>query len=141
MIRSQRISPFLSRICGDGIPMSLLVTANGELLGSHVVEDNPISLEPSDVGALVTEVAADYLQLGKELQRLDNKTIKSSNGLLPCLIVEMNEGNWIGIAGAGSDCYVVAIAEPSVPQGFLKERLLAVSQYVKESFSQIEGGL
>ena len=144
--------------------MSLLVTSDGELLGSHVVEENPIALEPSDVGALVTEVAADYQRLGTELQRLDNKAAgvvgtisqnnKSSNenttnsnknlvnnnkGLLPCLLVEMDEGYWVGIAGASSDTYVVAIAEPSVPQGLIKERLLAVSRHVKESFSQIEG--
>ena len=168
MIRSRRIAPFLSRICEGGIVMSLLVTSDGELLGSHVVEENPIALEPSDVGALVTEVAADYQRLGTELQRLDNKaagvvstlaqTNKSSNdtttttnnnnnnknssnykGLLPCLLIEMNEGYWVGIAGASSDTYVVAIAEPSVPQGLIKERLLAVSRHVKESFSQIEG--
>ncbi len=164
MIRSRRIAPFLSRICEGGIIMSLLVTSDGELLGSHVVEENPIALEPSDVGALVTEVAADYQRLGTELQRLDNKAAgvvgtisqnnKSSNenttnsnknlvnnnkGLLPCLLVEMDEGYWVGIAGASSDTYVVAIAEPSVPQGLIKERLLAVSRHVKESFSQIEG--
>ena len=174
MIRSRRIAPFLSRICEGGIVMSLLVTSDGELLGSHVVEENPIALEPSDVGALVTEVAADYQRLGTELQRLDNKaagvvstlaqTNKSSNdttttttnnnnnntnnnnknssnnkGLLPCLLIEMNEGYWVGIAGASSDTYVVAIAEPSVPQGLIKERLLTVSRHVKESFSQIEG--
>mmetsp|Transcript_10746 Transcript_10746/g.14487 ORF Transcript_10746/g.14487 Transcript_10746/m.14487 type:complete len:203 (+) Transcript_10746:111-719(+) len=95
MIRSRRIPPLLSRICNDGIHSALLVTSDGELLGSYneredtttttTAPSSPSSSPPTQstnnaiadqldmaaIGALISEVAGDYLKLGNELQLLD----------------------------------------------------------------------
>ena len=96
MIRSRRIPPLLSRVTVDGITSTLLVTSDGELLGtsfstapnaggSVTAEETenpniPDSAEPAldmaAVGALVAEVAAEYHRLGNELQLLDPRSMQ-----------------------------------------------------------------
>jgi len=79
MIRSSNIPPLLSKICTDGIQSSLLVTADGELLGNSENYDldsfgqSLTAQDSADIGALVAEVAADYRRLGCELSLLDSK--------------------------------------------------------------------
>mmetsp|Transcript_21079 Transcript_21079/g.61282 ORF Transcript_21079/g.61282 Transcript_21079/m.61282 type:complete len:181 (-) Transcript_21079:409-951(-) len=176
MIRSRRIPPLLSRITGDGITSALLVTSDGELLGtssslspnagsSISAEENPNSpaepaLEMTAVGALVAEVAADYRRLGNELHLLDPRGLQSppptsvvtssspggtahstggkakSSSSLKCLIVELDLG-LVGVASAGSDCYVVALAEPKMEHGILKARLTVIAAHVQEALSQL----
>jgi len=230
MIRSRNIPPLLSRITGDGINAALLVTADGELLGSSsdavggpssspidqnaaasisslpIPEDHlttgpnsPNPNAPSDrldhsaIGALVAEVAADYRRLGTELNHLDphraaaaqqqqappppppppaaastsppgigsasaseaaspgsssaagSGTVAASKGGenskgptngLRCMIVEMGGGT-IGVSSAGSECYVVALADTTVEHGMLRARLTALSDHVAEAFSQL----
>jgi hypothetical protein len=41
----------------------------------------------------------------------------------------------VGVSSAGPDCYVIALADPKVPQGMLKARLNVLSSYVEESMS------
>ena len=43
----------------------------------------------------------------------------------------------VGVASAGSDCYVVALAEPKVEHGMLKARLTVLAAYVQEALSQL----
>ena len=232
MIRSRNIPPLLSRITGDGINAALLVTADGELLGSSsdavggpsssstdqnaaaaapqpvaaaaasissLPEDhlttgsNPNApsdhLDYSAIGALVAEVAADYRRLGTELNHLDphraaaqqqappppppppaaastsppgigsastseatspgsaagSAAVAASKGTennkgptngLRCMIVEMGGGT-IGVSSAGSECYVVALADTTVEHGMLRARLTALSDHVAEAFSQL----
>uniref|UniRef100_A0A7R9Z5Z8 Roadblock/LAMTOR2 domain-containing protein n=1 Tax=Pseudictyota dubia TaxID=2749911 RepID=A0A7R9Z5Z8_9STRA len=178
MIRSRRIPPLLSRITGDGITSALLVTSDGEILGSSSplspsagssisAEENPNSpaeppLEMAAVGALVAEVAADYRRLGNELQLLDPRGLQSpppppssvvsspppggsahasggkgkSSSSLKCLIIELDLG-LVGVASAGSDCHVVALAEPKVEHGMLKARLTVLATHVQEALSHL----
>eukprot|EP00978_Attheya_sp_CCMP212_P014002 scaffold35411_cov56-Attheya_sp.AAC.7 len=121
MIRSSRIPPVLSRICGGGIHAALLITMDGELLGSYQDPEHEGFPEKnmSDVGALVSEVASDYRQMGVDLSllaptakpastnrrtsttpqpgedlvdanALSGESITSSRGLLNCLILELD---------------------------------------------------
>lgn len=101
MIRSSRIPLILDKICTDGISMSLLISKDGELLGSSTTRGSiqqqqhqqsmeestsntkinvpssknnelPMSnINPSDVAALIAEVIQDYKRLGCELALLD----------------------------------------------------------------------
>uniref|UniRef100_A0A7S2EBN6 Roadblock/LAMTOR2 domain-containing protein n=1 Tax=Trieres chinensis TaxID=1514140 RepID=A0A7S2EBN6_TRICV len=176
MIRSRRIPPLLSRVTGDGITSALLVTSDGELLGTSTAasslpggafqaeeKENPNSPDSAElpidmaaVGALVAEVAADYHRLGNELQLLDPRGMQpapvvaspqpggstpsgvkgKSSSSLKCLIVELDMG-LVGVASAGSDCYVVALAEPKVEHGMLKARLTVLAAHVQEALSQL----
>ncbi len=107
MIRSSRIPPLLDKICTDGIKLSLLISKDGELLGSSTSQkqqpqtpptsknkttsesgDENIasisspswgSMNPSDIGALIAEVVEDYKRLGCELTLLDPSFAQSSS--------------------------------------------------------------
>ena len=232
MIRSRNIPPLLSRITGDGIDVSLLVTVDGELLGSSsdATGDQPpapaaaLAAEPStsatvdppannaattdpnpnapadavsfggldhaSIGSLVAEAAADYHRLGAELYHLDPKAAalaaaamptpptpstaggagsnsapagspsigpgtgslspvgagvarssssvpKKTAGSLRCMIMELDRGT-VGVSSAGTDCYVVALAQPTVEHGMLRARVTALSSQVADALSQLE---
>jgi len=109
MIRSSRIPLILDKICTDGISMSLLISKDGELLGSSTtrgsiqqqqqlqqsMEESTLNSKinvptsknnelpnPSDVAALIAEVIQDYKRLGCELALLDPSfmpSVSSSN--------------------------------------------------------------
>ena len=138
MLRASRIPPLLSRIIGDGIDGAMLLTSDGELLGSSFLEDNPVNdhnghenlpgsnpLDKASMGALIAEVAGDYVRAGRELlvsssistssvymgnagdnnnnnnrdnngNRVKNSQRKGCN--LDCLIVELELGRLIGVA-------------------------------------------
>lgn len=127
MIRSCRIPPMLSRICGDGVEAALLVTTDGELLGvSHPL---PETLEKtiSEVGSLVTEVFADYARLGVELD----------SPHLQFLTIEL-ELNTVAVSSAGSDCLVICVCAPKTPQGMIKARLQALASHVQEALTPLQ---
>lgn len=69
-------------------------------------------------------------------------TVDPSNiTILSCLLLEMEMG-LIGVASAGPDCLVIAIADlnqisQKVEHGLMKARLLAVAGYIRDSFSQL----
>lgn len=68
MLRASNIPPLLSRITGDGIHTALLVTSDGELLGSsstssYYSDNNNIA----SVGSLIAEVASEYKRAGNDL--------------------------------------------------------------------------
>lgn len=62
MIRSSRIPPLLDRICTDGIVSSLLISKDGELLGSSTNKETavsppspPLSASPSPAAPVMTD--------------------------------------------------------------------------------------
>ena len=126
MIRSCHIPPLLSRICGDGIQAALLVTTDGELLGTSYPfpEDDLGNL--CEVGSLVTEIAADYQRLGHELD----------SPHLDFLTLELELGT-VAVSSSGSDCFVIAIANPKTPHGMIKARLQALASHVQEALTPL----
>lgn len=120
MIRSRQVPPLLKRICGDGIRTASIITSEGELLGSSQCDD------VADKAALVADITTDYARLGQELQQRQ----------LYYLEMEMSEG-LIGVASAGSECFVVAFADKSAAPGILKARLTACASHVQEAFSPL----
>mmetsp|Transcript_9797 Transcript_9797/g.13805 ORF Transcript_9797/g.13805 Transcript_9797/m.13805 type:complete len:144 (-) Transcript_9797:142-573(-) len=138
MIRSCRIPPLLSRICGDGIDAALVVTNDGELLGSAQSPKSASMMEPDEVahaGSLVTEIAMDYSRLGNELELLD-PTLRAVKNSIQCLIMELDMG-LVAVSSAGSDCLVIALADPNAPHGMLKARLTALASHVQEALSPL----
>mmetsp|Transcript_6396 Transcript_6396/g.9052 ORF Transcript_6396/g.9052 Transcript_6396/m.9052 type:complete len:145 (-) Transcript_6396:208-642(-) len=139
MIRSCRIPPLLSRICGDGINAALVVTNDGELLGSaQSPKSAAMMMEPeevSHVGSLVTEIAMDYSRLGNELELLD-PTLRAVKNSIQCLIMELDMG-LVAVSSAGSDCLVIALADSTAHHGMLKARLTALSSHVQEALSPL----
>jgi len=100
MLRARRVPPLLSRITGNGIHTVLLVTSDGELLGSTTtvqqssaqsgeksVSNNnstvlPGGLDLASIGSLVAEVATDYKRAGNELSLLHGiKAVSAMNSL------------------------------------------------------------
>lgn len=126
MIRSRRIPPMLSRICGDGIQASLLVTVDGELLGTSSPLDETLEKSVSETGSLVTEIAADYQRLGLELD----------SPSLDFLVLEL-EFSTVAVCSAGRDCFVICLADPETPQGMIKARLQALASHVKEALTPL----
>jgi len=127
MIRSCRIPPMLSRICGDGIEAALLVTIDGELLGASYPLSEKLEKSITEVGSLVTEIASDYARLGHELD----------SPQLQFLTLEL-ELNTVAVSSAGNDCLVIAICSPDTPQGMTKARLQALASQVQEALTPLQ---
>lgn len=181
MLRSRHIPSLLSRICTDGIDTALLVTMDGELLGrghaalpDDVVVDDDVdehgasssssslppsflsSVDASDAGALVAEVAGDYRRAGRELSLLG--PLSSSLGSAaasassssastdrsgrrppapPTFFLLESERGSIGIADAGEFWTVVAVAREGTDVGLLRARTIALAGHVREAFEQL----
>jgi predicted regulator of Ras-like GTPase activity (Roadblock/LC7/MglB family) len=108
----------LYRITGDGILGAMVVTSDGELLGTS----KNSSSSTADRATLVTDVALDYIRLGNELneQRLEYLEIDTTDAT-------------VGVASAGPECFVIAIASPDVPAGLLRARVTACAAHVEGS--------
>mmetsp|Transcript_649 Transcript_649/g.776 ORF Transcript_649/g.776 Transcript_649/m.776 type:complete len:128 (+) Transcript_649:98-481(+) len=119
MIRSCNIPPLLDRITGNGIREAMVVTSDGELLGTS--RHRPSS-EVSDKATLITDIALDYIRLGTELNQRQ----------LTYSEIEMGSAT-IGIASAGPECFVIAIAERDVASGLLKAQVTACASHVRGS--------
>lgn len=126
MIRSGKIPPLLSRVCGDGIEAALLVTTDGELLGTSFPLDETLEKSIAQVGSLVTEIAADYARLGHELD----------SPSLQYLSLEL-ELNTVAVASATNECLVICICSPDAPHGRTKARLQALALQVQESLTPL----
>ncbi|CAB9502684.1 expressed unknown protein [Seminavis robusta] len=106
MIRSCRIPPILNRICDDVIHTSLLVTADGELLGASTKRSSSSLFGPppdgnttttttpnnninnstintsgaiENLGTLIADIAVDYHRLGEEYAGIDQGATTRSN--------------------------------------------------------------
>ena len=117
MIRSGCIPPLLDRICTDKIRSALLVTYDGELLGtssraasslnsSNATNNGTSSLssssqtalssslavtDPESFGTLVADIAFDYLQLGSDAYaHLD--AVPRTKSHLQCLLLQLDQG-------------------------------------------------
>jgi hypothetical protein len=160
MIRSCRIPPVLDRICDGKIRTALLVTADGELLGTSTPQAPPsteapqadsnssstfphptalssklLQDDPEAFGALVADIALGYCRLGEEYAAVD--AVQRSRSHMQCLLMEMDRG-LVGVSSCvGCDCFVIAVAEPDAPPGLLKARLQALAAYVQEQFSAV----
>ena len=154
MIRSTNIPIILNRICDDTnyILSALLVTADGELLGSssRATSTSPSLPTPESLGTLVADIAWDYHRLGEECSLLHhNNSTESQSQPLPskmeCLFIEMDLGI-VGISPCittSSDtnntgdnnigCFVIVIATYDAPLGFIQMRLQSVTTHVQES--------
>ena len=139
MIRSSRFTPVLSRICSpaQGIYASLVMTADGDVLGQYTEPNPSVTLDLSCIGALVVEFSGDYSRLAKDMQGLDYpsdtfpaSTDSSSRASLHCLIVELDQ-IVVAIAEAAADVYVIALAGTLVDRGLLKGRLMALANYIE----------
>jgi predicted regulator of Ras-like GTPase activity (Roadblock/LC7/MglB family) len=116
----------LSRICGNGIQAALLVTTDGELLGTSSPLDETLEKSICETGSLITEIAADYQRLGHEL---DSPTLKF-------LLLEL-ELITVAVCSAGKDCLVICMADPTTPHGMIKARLRALASHVKEALTPL----
>ena len=138
MIRSCRIPPILSRLCGDNvIQNAMLVTCDGELLGSTsstFVNPDGRTESMQSLGTLIADIAVDYQRLGEEYANVDNAPKKSH---MQCLLLELDLG-LVGVAGcAGIDCLVICLAAPNAPPGMVKAKLQAMSEHVQEALSPL----
>jgi hypothetical protein len=155
MIRSCRIPDILRRICTDQnvIQTALLVTSDGELLGStattFVSPDGTSKESIESLGTLIADIAMDYASLGDEYALLDelqqpqhsqaetSATQQPKKSHLQCLLIELELG-LVGVSMCmGVDCMVIAIAAPSAPLGSVKASLLATAEYVQEALSPL----
>lgn len=130
MIRSRRIPPVLDRICDKTyIHTSLLVTLDGELLGSSSNSGNG----QESFGTLVADASLDYVRLGEELAMLVENARKSQ---MNYLLMEFEKGI-VGVASCGVECFVIAVAHPATPLGLIKSKLQALALHIHESFSTL----
>lgn len=133
MLRSARIPDVLDRICdGNMILQSLLVTADGELLGCSSSSNVKTS---ANFGTLVGDIATDYQRLGEEYAAVDEQNKNPSH--LQCLLLEMDLGIVAVTACSGIDCFVVAVASRETPPGLVKARLQALSVHVQEALQTL----
>lgn len=132
MIRSCRIPPVLNRICdGDKILAALLVSYDGELLGTSGKDDE------ESFATLIADTAMDYVKLGHEFAMLliENEHV-SPHSQFQSLLLEF-EQKLVGVAHCGADCLVVAVAAPDTPPGFVQTHLQALASFVQEQLSSL----
>lgn len=141
MIRSARIPSVLSRICSDNvIQTAVLVTADGELLGSTAstfvgVDGTRESIE--HLGTLIADIAVDYQRLGDEYAGLDGSAAAPKKSHLQCLLLELDQG-LVGVSSCmGSDVLIIGIAAPNAPLGMVKARLETITEHVQEALSPL----
>lgn len=108
------------------LPTALLVTTDGELLGTSYPLPESLEKSISQVGSLVTEIAADYTRLGHELD----------SPQLDFLSLELQQ-HTVAVASATSDCLVICICSPQAPHGMYKARLEALALQVQEALSPL----
>ena len=136
MIRSCRIPPVLNRICDEQIPTALLVTLDGELLGTSNIY--PHVKDPESFGTLLADIAVDYKRLGEEYASAattEQRPRSSSSSHLQCLLIQFDGGLAGAAACESADCLVLAMAKPDTPPGLLKARLQSLADHVQESMS------
>ena len=168
MIRARRIPPLLDRILGDGITTALLLTGDGELLGSATLDaessssSSEVKLDTSSLGALVAEVARDYIRAGTDLLTQNPPIATSNSNLasspssgskkttggastnqdgLQCLLLEL-EDHLIGLGMCNTrnnvTWYVVAVGDSKLVEvGLMRTRLTALQGYVCEAMQGI----
>ena len=129
MIRSGRIPPVLNRICDEQIPTAMLVTTDGELLGTSNLYPNK-AINAESLGTLLADIAVDYKRLGEEYAAAAEKRSSHLDGLLISF-----QGGLCGAASCEPDCFVLAVAKPDTPPGLLKARLRSLADHVQESMS------
>jgi len=140
MIRSCRLPPVLNRICdGDNIRSALLVTSDGELLGTSTKNDDAAPMkDPESFGTLVADIAVDYLRLGEEYAAVD--AVQRTRSQMKFLLLELDEG-MVGVSVCvGTDCFAICVASPDAPPGLVKARLQEIAQYVGEALSTLADG-
>ena len=113
----------LHRISGNDILAAMVVSADGELLGTSYRKKSELN---ADRATLITDMILDYIRLGTELHQFKLKYVE----------MEMSQGT-IGVASAGPDCFVIALAEQGVAPGSLKSRVLACAAHVQDSFMPV----
>lgn len=134
MIRSCSIPPVLNRICDEKIHTAILVTTDGELMGSSTKYAHRVK-DPEALGTLLADIGVDYVRLGEEYAGVD--AVQRSKSHMQCLLMEME----LGVVGvsccAGLELLVIAVGDADVPLGMLKARLQALAGYVQESLSSL----
>lgn len=79
MLRASNIPPLLSRITGDGIHTALLVTSDGELLGSSCNSSDCNKYKDdsyvANVGSLLAEVTSEYKRAGNDISLILRRLI------------------------------------------------------------------
>lgn len=155
MIRSGRIPPVLNRICDDQIPTALLVTYDGELLGSSSAPPNNNNAlfpfahkDPEAFGTLLADIAMEYSRLGEEYNHgsthnssssttttANRKAPSSSSSKMDCLLLQMEGGLAAAVPCPTMDCFVLAVAKTDTPPGLLRARLHALADHIQESMS------
>jgi len=159
MIRSCRIPPVLNRICDDeeddaatnndgrrscggAIRSAMLVTSDGELLGTSTKNKNAPPKNPESFGTLVADIAFDYLRLGEEYAAIDDGVAehRTARSQLNFLMLELDEGTVGVTVCVGTDCFAICVATPNASPGLVKERLQALGVYVGEALSTLADG-
>jgi hypothetical protein len=135
MIRSGSIPQVLNRICDDTIYSALLVTMDGELMGTSTAAHSYEVTDPEALGALLADIAVDYGKLGQEYAGLD--AVQRSKSHLQCLLMELELGLVCVSFCTGLDCLVVCLAKADAPPGLVKAKLLALAAHVQEAFSTL----
>ncbi len=85
MLRASNIPPLLSRITGDGIHTALLVTSDGELLGSSCTSSDCVTKKDetyvANVGSLLAEVTSEYNRAGNDVSLILRRLIPADTGI------------------------------------------------------------
>lgn len=142
MIRSARIPHVLSRICTDQVIQSaVLVTADGELLGSTsttFISPDGTRESIESLGTLIADIAVDYQRLGDEYAGLDGSGNAQKKSHLQCLFLELEQGLVAVSSCVGVDCFIIAIAAPNAALGMIKAKLQAITEFVQEGLSPLK---
>jgi len=167
MIRSCRVPPVLNRICDGKIHSALLVTIDGELLGTSTARGGggasssrkksanagaasngggSVVSDPHAFGTLVADIAVDYARLGEEFAAID--AVQRTRSHLQCLLLELDQG-LVGVSSCvggggnnpnGIDCFVIAVADRDTPPAHLKSKLQSLAEHIGEALSTLTDG-
>eukprot|EP00977_Amphora_coffeiformis_P007721 scaffold1690_cov182-Amphora_coffeaeformis.AAC.78 len=146
MIRSCRIPAVLNRICDEQIPTAMLVTLDGELLGTSNINSNnnnntvnpvfgTMIKDADSFGTLLADIAVEYKKLGDEYAAASDTTTTTTR-TMDTLLLHFDSGATAAVAACPTiDCFVLAVATPGTPPGLLRARLRSLADHVQESMS------
>ncbi|CAN0110102.1 unnamed protein product [Discosporangium mesarthrocarpum] len=121
MLRGDQIAPVLGRVVGGGVKASMLMKADGKVLGTagdwqSASEEGkePVLLDFKIVGAIAANIWGDFDRAGQ--------TLVDDGGGLQMMLLGLNKGN-LGAACVGNGFLICLYANPDVKMGLIRLRM------------------
>eukprot|EP00640_Fibrocapsa_japonica_P005911 CAMPEP_0113937218 /NCGR_PEP_ID=MMETSP1339-20121228/3886_1 /TAXON_ID=94617 /ORGANISM="Fibrocapsa japonica" /LENGTH=115 /DNA_ID=CAMNT_0000939903 /DNA_START=104 /DNA_END=451 /DNA_ORIENTATION=+ /assembly_acc=CAM_ASM_000762 len=112
----------------------MLLSMNGALLGSSVLEGSP-PISTKVVSAILSNIWCGYSQAGVDQDA--PQAVLASGGRLGGLVFELEQG-WAAMGPAGEGYLVCLVAQEGVAPASLRQRARMVGKQIGDQLEQLE---